>query len=146
MEWMRMFGPGMQPSPQEISAFINNPLWEELSAHLEREYAVKPKYAYSGCAAQPGWNIKYQKSGRALCTLYPMPGFFIALVAIGKREAADTESLLPSLTDYVRSMYEDTGLYLGGRWLMIHVTDSAILSDVKTLINLRTKPAPKKTQ
>ncbi|WP_423245054.1 DUF3788 family protein [Heliorestis acidaminivorans] len=24
---------------------------------------------YSKCSAQPGWNVKYKKSGKSLCTL-----------------------------------------------------------------------------
>lgn len=30
--------------------------------------------------------MKYRKSGRSLCTLYPMDGHFVALVVIGEHE------------------------------------------------------------
>jgi hypothetical protein len=45
---------------------------------------VKPKLSYSGCSmdggAWKGWNVKYKKSGKVLCSLYPKQGYFLALV------------------------------------------------------------------
>ena len=54
---------------------------------------VKPILSYSNCAMDKGiwkgWNVKYKKSGKALCTLYPKQGYFQALVVIGAKESAD---------------------------------------------------------
>jgi hypothetical protein len=94
--------------------------------------------SYSGCAAQPGWNVKYQKAGRSLCTLYPMGGFFIALVVIGTKEEAEAELLKPALTQEVQSLFIGPASSMG-RWLMIPVTDERVLADVKALILLRRK-------
>lgn len=140
MEWSKLFPREHQPSPEEIDAFIVSPLWKELSDYLEETYGSSPRYEYSGCGMQPGWNVKYKKGGNALCTLYPMEGFFIALVAPSDKSADEVAALLPSLTPYVRELYEQAPPYIGGRWLMIHVRDEAILRDVKALILIRQKP------
>jgi hypothetical protein len=76
---------------------------------------------------KPGWNVKYQKSGKSLCTLYPMEGFFIALVVIGNKESFEAELMLPLLSSYTQSLYQNTAFSAGGRWLMINVTDQTIL-------------------
>jgi len=76
MEWAGLYGADRQPSEAQIAEYIANPLWENLNGFLRESYGVQPSYDYSTCSGQPGWNVKYKKGGRALCTLYPMPGFF----------------------------------------------------------------------
>jgi len=88
---------------------------------------------------QPGWNVKYQKSGGSLCTLYPMKGYFIALVVIGNKESFEAELTLPLLSSYTQSLYQNTAFSPGGRWLMIEVTEPAILDDVIRLVRIRAK-------
>lgn len=137
MKWSEYCSRAEMPELRKISAFVSSPLWEELCSHLESVYGVSPKVEYSTCSGAPGWNVKYKKSGRALCTLYPDDGFFTCLVAVGSREATRAELLLPGFTETVRSLYRDTKLFNGGRWLMIPVSSSEILSDVKQLVALR---------
>jgi hypothetical protein len=98
--------------------------------------------SYSKCSAQPGWNVKYQKSGKSLCTMYPMDGFFIALIVIGAKEEAEVEAAaaLGQFTPYMTELYRRTAFSCGGRWLMIRVTDREILEDVKKLIAIRVRP------
>lgn len=140
MEWSNLYDQDSQPVPEQVSEFIDTPLWWDMNDFLEETYHVPSQMSYSGCSAQPGWNVKYKKSGKSLCTLYPMPGFFIALVVIGQKETHETELQLPLYSEYTRALYEKTPFSLGGRWLMINVTDEEILSDVKNLIGIRVKP------
>lgn len=126
-----------EPSLGTISAYVNHPLWEQLREYVETTYQTKPVLEYSKCSMQPGWNVKYKKSGRSLCTLYPMEGRFIALVVIGQREQAEMELALPFLTPYIQALYSETKTGMGQKWLMIHVTDEAILEDVKQCIAIR---------
>lgn len=140
MSWDNLFRENRQPTFEEINGFIANPLWQELNAYLQDTYKVCPKLSYSKCSAQRGWNIKYQKSGKSLCTLYPMPGYFIALVVIGNKEMPDAEVLMGGCSEYIKALFHNTPFSAGGKWLMIHVKDQNILRDVKRLINIRIKP------
>jgi len=139
MEWSKRFDMANQPSFEEIGAFISSELWQELNSALQESYLVKPTLSFSKCAAQPGWNVKYKKSGKSLCTLYPMDGFFIALVTIGNKETHELEQTLSSYSDYTKALYGRTPFSCGGRWLMINVTDKAVLDDVINLVNIRVK-------
>lgn len=139
MEWASLYGTNRQPSESEIARFINSPLWADLNDFLRESYQVEPSYSYSGCSGQPGWNVKYQKAGRSLCTLYPMPGYFIALIVIGAKEQMEAELIMPACAEYAQSLYEAAVFSMGGKWLMISVTDERILEDVKRLIQLRRK-------
>lgn len=142
--WSERYGPDARPTEEQISAYIGSGLWEDINAYLQRAYDVKPIHAYSKCSAQPGWNVKYQKAGRSLCILYPMAGYFIALVTIGERERPEAELLLAHCTAAVRGLYEKAAPFNGSRWLMINVTEPAVLEDVKRLIALRRAPFSQK--
>lgn len=126
-----------EPTADMLAAYVGNPLWQELCGYIEAEYKARPLIEYSGCGMQPGWNMKYKKSGRGLCTLYPMEGYYTTLVVIGKREKAQAELLLPALTEYTQNLYANTKEGMGQRWLMLDVQSSDVLNDVKELIAVR---------
>ena len=139
MDWVNLYSADKQPTEEEIVDYIASPLWKDLNDFLRNNYEVEPSYSYSTCSGQPGWNVKYQKAGRSLCTLYPMSGFFIALVVIGVKEEVEAELALQACDESIQTMYNNAVALMGSRWLMIHVTSERILDDVKRLIQLRRK-------
>jgi len=145
VRWSELYHSDKIPSFEDIERYVGKaaPLWRELLSYIENAYQVRPKMNYSKCAAQPGWNIKYQKSGKSLCTLYPMEDFFIALVVVGAKEEKEVELSLSMFTPYVAGLYRRTPFSCGGRWLMIEVKEKAVLNDVESLINIRVKPRVK---
>ena len=126
-----------KPSLEAISAYVNSSLFDQLCTHMETEYQSKPVMEYSRCSMQYGWNVKFKKAGRTLCTLYPMEGYFIALIVIGEREQTETELMLPVFTEYFQQLYTETKIGMGQKWLMISVTDGAVLDDVMQCIAIR---------
>lgn len=126
-----------EPSMNIVGAYVSSPLWEQLCRHIEEQYQVKPILEFSRCSLQQGWNVKYKKAGRALCTLYPMEGYYFAMVVIGEREKEATELELPFFTEYLQQLYRETTSGMGQKWLMIRVTNEAILEDVKQCIRIR---------
>ena len=140
MDWNLLYSDKEPPSWEQIAEYINNPLWTVFNQRIQSAYHSDPRLEYSRCSMQAGWNIKYKKSGRSLCTLYPMQGYFIALVVIGSRELTEAEYLMPLCSDYVQTVFRNTKTGNGQKWLMLEVREEPIMSDVFTLMNLR-KPA-----
>ena len=140
MNWNQRYPKSQQPSLGEISSYIDSPLWGSFCAWAETAYGIAPKVEHSTCSGAPGWNVKYKKGGRALCTLYPDEGAFTAMVTIGSKEASEAELLLPTCSDYLRELYDRTREFNGARWLMIRISDARVLEDVKHLIRLRVTP------
>ncbi|PKM50526.1 MAG: hypothetical protein CVV02_11010 [Firmicutes bacterium HGW-Firmicutes-7] len=140
MEWSNLYGPSSQPPLYMISEYINNALWKYLNSFLQNNYHIQPKLTYSQCSMQRGWNLKYQKSGKSLCTLYPMENYFIALIVIGNKEMNEAELLMPLCSKYTQALYQETASSNMGRWLMVNVTDRSILDDVINLIQIRVRP------
>lgn len=139
MEWIDLYTPDNEPTDEQIAAFIDSDLWGNLNTFLQENYGVEHTKSFSACSGQPGWNVKYKKAGRSLCTLYPMKGYFIALVVIGSKEYEEALETIPMCSEYTRELFENTQHSAGGRWLMINVTNEAILEDAKRLIQVRRK-------
>ncbi len=111
-------------------------LWLELNHYIESNFKAKPKYAYSTCSGKPGWNLKYQKSGKALCTLYPEKGRFIVLVVV-------TLTLVENLHNsgyanpLIWEVIEEAKPFNKTKWLMIPVEDRAGLENIIELLNYK---------
>lgn len=141
MMWSELFNNEHEPSDHQIKEFVDTPLWEQLADYLQQTYNVKPKLFYSCCSMDKGfwkgWNVKYKKGGKPLCTLYPKPGSFIALVNVGEKESAEADLLIPLCDDYTQDLYRQTKSGASGKSLAINVTNENILRDVKEWIALR---------
>ncbi|MCL2718342.1 MAG: DUF3788 domain-containing protein [Lachnospiraceae bacterium] len=141
MAWNELFTKENEPSDKQISEFIATPLWNDLNNHLQQTYNVQPKLFYSCCTMDKGfwkgWNIKYKKSGKALCTFYPKQGYFLALINIGAKEAVEADLLIPLCDKYTQDLYHRTVTGSIGKSLAIEVTSKSILNDVINLLALR---------
>lgn len=141
MLWSELYRDGQEPSDGQIQEFVDTPLWGELANFLQQTYTARPKLFYSRCSMQEGfwkgWNIKYKKSGRALCTLYPKQRYFVALIPVGAKEAAEADLLIPLCDEYTQNVYNRTKSGTTGKSLAIEVTSEDILQDVKNLVALR---------
>ncbi len=113
--------------------------WRSLNVHIQESFAAQPQLTYSACAAQPGWNVKYKKSGKALCTLYPEKDGFIALVVLGAADMLRFEAMRPVCTPYIAGLFDEARTFNNTKWLMIRVADDEVLGDVKNLLALKTK-------
>ena len=142
MQWNELFDHEHEPSEVQIREFVGTPLFDELDGHLKETYKVKPKLSYSKCGmdggAWKGWNIKYQKSGKSLCTLYPKQGYLLLLITIGVRGVNEAELLIPLCTEYIQNLWGKNDFH-GSRYLGIELRDKNVLRDVKSLIEIRAK-------
>ena len=141
MQWNDLWDKEHQPSHDHIQEFVATPLWAELAGYLQQTYNVKPKLSYSACSMDKGswkgWNVKYQKNGKALSTLYPKQGYFVVLINMGARELPRAELLIPHCSEYIQKLYTASKTGTSGKSLAIHVTSEAVLRDLKELIALR---------
>ena len=85
------------PTQQDISQYIHNPLWDLFYQYMIDQYLITPKYGFSKCSWEYGWNIKMKKSQKTLCTIYPRENYFTVMVVIGKKEKDSFEQILPCL-------------------------------------------------
>lgn len=139
MEWKEAYTNVKKPTMEDIEKFISNEYFKKLCEEIETTYQVDPSIEYSGCSMQAGWNVKYKKNGKPICTLYPTETHVICLVSVNQKSAPEVEAILPSFDTSIQELYASTKLYNGGKWLMIPITNDRILKDVIDIITIRMK-------
>ncbi|HYF84747.1 MAG TPA: DUF3788 domain-containing protein [Clostridia bacterium] len=128
------------PTYNEIDEYMNLPaqeLWRQINHFIQQRYNVSPKIMHSTCTAKPGWNVKYQKSGKSLCTLYPDKDSFVALVVITLNLLPVIEALSEEFTAEALQKVRTAKPFNGTLWLMLQVKSDLQLNDVKQLLLLK---------
>lgn len=126
------------PTADELTEYVGIPLFGELCAYMKEEYKALFKIEYSGDNVLSGWNLKFKKNGRTLCTVYPRKGHFRLLLVIGNKEKQRTDELLASLSEEFCDIYTNTREGMGQRWLIFDFSCRTVLfDDVLKIVRLR---------
>ena len=126
------------PTLEDLGEYIRNPLFVQFCSEIKSRYQCNEKIEYSACSMEKGWNVKFKKAGKALCTIYPREGYFTAMVVVAAKQKAAVEAILPDCTAELRNIYRQTREGNGQRWLMIDLEDQAgLYDDVLRLIEIR---------
>lgn len=139
MDWSTLYPADQIPTMEQIEAYVANPLWDELCDYIAENYGLKYFIEHSCCSMARGWNVKFRKSGKNLCTLYPTEGGFTCLVIASDKNLLELELFLPTWSPYMRELFQNTPSAMGGRWLMVAVESEEILEDLKDLLRIRWK-------
>ena len=139
MGYERMLDKAHRPGEEEILGTIGKTVaWLDLTQFIEQNYDFAPELAFFG--KKYGWTLRYRKSGKTLCSLFPEQGAFSALVVLGRREAEKALSMLDEFGSGVRTALEETEQLHDGRWLWIRVLSVDDADDVKKLLRLKRRP------
>ena len=126
------------PTIGEISEYIGNPVFTKFCSEIKSTYKCNEKIEYSSCSWEKGWNIKFKKAGKSLCTIYPREGYFTVLVVVGRKEKTSVEEILTECTIELQNLYNHTQEGNGQKWLMIDLEDNDCLyNDILRLIQIR---------
>lgn len=126
------------PAIEEIVEYIQNPVFMQFCSEISSTYNCNAKIEYSSCSWEKGWNIKYKKAGKSLCTIYPREGFFTILVVVGNKEKPHVEEILPGCTVELQNIYHQTQEGNGQKWMMVDLADKKHLyDDIMRLIQIR---------
>lgn len=126
------------PSLEEIGEYIGNPVFLQFCAQIKTAYQCKEKIEFSACSWERGWNVKFKKAGKTLCTIYPREGYFTVMIVVGTKEKATVEALLPECNAELWEIYVQTKEGNGQRWMMIDLEDrGSMYDDILRLITIR---------
>lgn len=134
--WHEYYPSDHPPTPEEVSAWIGAPLFDELLA-WGSENGLTAALEYSRCGMDPGWNVKLKKKSKAVCALYPRRGFFAAMVVLGPKLVPLAEGLMDRCAPETRDRFAQAGGMNGSRWLVLDVKAKETLEDVKRLSELK---------
>jgi hypothetical protein len=137
---INIFNKSYEPTLNEINDFVGKKAkdrWLDIQEFIEDNYKAKMQICYSRCSAMPGWNVKYKKSSKAICTLYPREDYYSILIVINFIDMEWFKGIRNNFTNYVLDRYDNSGVMNGTKWVMIDITDDDILNDVKSIIKLK---------
>lgn len=139
MSYERMLDKAHRPTEEEILNTIEQTApWLGLRRYIEENYDFAPELAFF--AKKYGWTVRYRKSGKTLCSLFPEKGAFSALIVLGKKEAEQALSMVDEFGPNVRKVLTSTEQLHDGRWLWIRVLSAGDADDVKRLLNAKRRP------
>lgn len=127
-----------RPTLKEISEYVKTPVFMQFCSEIKDTYKCNENIEYSSCSWEKGWNIKFKKAGKTLCTIYPRECYLTVMIVVGTKEKALVESILPQCTIELQDIYDQTQEGNGQRWLMIDLEDKeGLYNDLLRLIQIR---------
>jgi len=144
-DFRRMTDKAHKPTEEEIVSFIGErakEAWLEIRQFLEDHYDIQPETIFYG--TKYGWTIRYRKSGKTLCSLFPEKGEFTVLIILGKKESEKVLAIQDELSSKINKLLRDTEQLHDGRWLWIKLQTASDTDGTKKLLQIKRKP--KKTQ
>jgi len=140
-EFPRMMDKAREPTEEEMMSFVGErakAAWTELRQFIEDNYDFVPETVFDG--AKYGWTVRYRRSGKTLCSLFPEKGGFTVLVVLGRKEAKTALSMRDELNSRVNELLGNTEQLHDGRWLWIRMLAMNDVDDVKKLLQMKRKP------
>lgn len=140
-EFVRMTDKICKPTEKEILGFIGEQAenaWQELRRFIEDNYEIEPETIFYG--AKYGWTVRYRKSGKTLCSLFPEKGGFTVLITLGNKESEEAYTIKSKLSSQMNKLLTNTKQLHDGRWLWIRTTTKEQIRDVKELLQIKRRP------
>ncbi len=136
----RMLNKEHRPSKELILETIGEtaPYWLDLNRYIKASYDFEPELVFYG--KKYGWTLRYRKSGRTLCSLFPETEAFSTLIVLGKKEAEKALAVLDGFNAKIRAVLQNTDQLHDGRWLWIRVLDPDDVEDLKKLLRIKKRP------
>jgi len=130
-----------EPTEEEILGFVGEEAreaWLEIQKFITDSYHVLPEIVFYG--EKYGWTVRYRKSGKALCSLYPEKGGFTVQIVLGRKEFEEAHRVQDELSSKIRELLANTKQLHDGRWLWIRVLTMDDADDVKKLLEIKRRP------
>ncbi len=126
------------PTLEDIGQYIGNSVFLPFCSQVKSQYLCNEKIEFSSCSWEKGWNVKFKKAGKTLCTIYPRENYFTVMIVVGKKEQQFVETILPECSPQLQQIYHQTKEGNGQRWLMIDLEDrDNLYDDIFRLLQIR---------
>ena len=124
-----------KPSEDEVFASLSHSraLWDEIVLFIENNYRTKKAYKFYG--RNYGWALQFSKSGKALISLYPGQGEFVAQIILNKDQCE--KALKSGIGDEIGDLIRQTPEIHEGKWIFASIKTKKDARDIENLISVR---------
>lgn len=133
------------PTEQEIQQLLGKvcyQTWLNVIDFINQHYLMDTLWNKGGKAAK--YELKFRRSSKTLCALYPRENNFGFMVIFGKAERGKFEQTRSEFSLKIQQQYDEATTYHDGKWLMIEITDMSHFKDIQKLLAIKRKPNNKK--
>jgi hypothetical protein len=124
------------PTEKDLDSALGNTFkfWVEIRENvLSKAPQLLQEWNYPG--PKYGWSFRIKDKKRAIIYLLPRDKFFKAAFVFGQK--ACNEVMQAKISDSIKKELSEAKVYAEGRGIRIDVTDSKILADIKSLIEIK---------
>ena len=124
------------PDEKTLTKFTGKtfPLWTAIKDYVYAQYPnATEEWKYPGI--KHGWSFRIKDKKRVIVYLLPRDKFFKVAFVFGQKA---TDTILKSrISDHIKKELKAATVYAEGRGIRIEVRDKGILSDIKSLIDIK---------
>lgn len=129
------------PSLEELNYIMGENIfktWCAINNFIKKNYDMEILWDSGGKTGV--YELKYRKSGKTLCALYPREQGMRILIIFGKGERDKFEKSREDFSEYIKNFYENNRQYHDGQWLYLDIVNNEIVSDIEKLLLIKKKP------
>ncbi|NHJ86193.1 MAG: DUF3788 domain-containing protein [Asgard group archaeon] len=132
-----------EPTNKDIITIIGSAkdAWLAFTTFLDETYDFSAEKINYG--KKYGWAIRYRKSNKTWCALYPEKDRFQVQIIFGKKEVELFAEKRSEFGDFVLNKFDNTKQLHDGRWMFFTIEDNTLLEDLKKLMLIKRKPKKK---
>ena len=119
----------------------SRPTWDKLIGFIGQNYEMQEKWDAKKPSSNYRNELKYQRGGKTLVTLYLREGYFEVNVVFGKGDMGKFVQQRDEFSPEIRELYDSIEICHGQKWLFIEVRDDSPLEDIFKLLLIKRKPS-----
>lgn len=134
------------PTEEELSQLMEEDVfktWCTINNFIKDNYDMDILWDNGGKTGV--FELKYRKSGKTFCALYPRKKGMRVLIIFGKNEREKFETSRKDFSEYINNFYDNTRQYHDGKWLYLDIINSKVIADIERLLLIKKKPNRKRT-
>lgn len=133
------------PTDEELNQLMGEDIfetWCSINNFIKNNYNMD--ILWDGGGKTGVFELKYRKSGKTFCALYPREKGMRLLIIFGKSEREKFETSRMDYSEYIINLYDNTHQYHDGKWLYIDIINGTVIEDIKRLLLIKKKPNRKR--
>ncbi len=134
------------PTEEELNQLMEEDVfktWRAINNFIMDNYDMDMLWDNGGKTGV--FELKYRKSGKTFCALYPREKGMRVLIILGKNEREKFETSRKDFSEYINNFYDDTRQYHDGKWLYLDIINNPVIADIERLLFIKKKPNRKRS-
>ncbi len=133
------------PTEEELNQLMEEDVfktWCSINNFIKDNYDMDMLWDNGGKTGV--FELKYRKSGKTFCALYPREKGMKVLIILGKNEREKFKTSRKDFSEYINNFYDNTRQYHDGKWLYLDAINNTVIADIERLLFIKKKPNRKR--